>query len=62
MLPYYLVKIFGNRNCHVHEVSKTIWQEGLKSIFLPAILPNVHRYKKFFTGRLSNKFVKKYGY
>ena len=25
---------------------------------LPAILPYVHRFKKFFAGRLSNKFVK----
>ena len=120
MLPHYLVKIFGTRNCHVHEMNETIWREKLKlsfqpfkkyslkkyclemialfnwltkifsqcaystthrmidythrrhqrhrklllltiinvqSTFLSAILPNVHRFKKFFTGRLVNKVV-----
>jgi len=30
MLPYYFVKIFGTRNCHVYENSETILQERLK--------------------------------
>ena len=31
---------------------------NMQSTFLPAMLPNVHRFKSFFTGRLSNKFVR----
>jgi len=122
MLPHYVVKLFGTRNCHVYEMSETVWHERLKlsckiqsfkdnrwkstvlrcehylinwqNIFAMSILynpqndrlyasvlsasrktafalehqyainflacnfANVHRFH-FFTGRLSNKFVKK---
>jgi len=35
---------------------------SMQSTFLPAVLPNVHLFEKFFvTGRLNNKF-EKYGY
>jgi len=30
---------------------------NMQSTFIPAILPNVYRFKKFFTVRLGNKFV-----
>jgi len=30
---------------------------NMQSTFFPAILPNVYRFKKFFTVRLGNKFV-----
>ena len=123
MFSHNLVKISGTRNCHVHEMSETIWHERLKllawiqplknirwkstvwrcehylinwqniftvsiphypqndllnafasptprncfcwlsstwyiRLLLPAFLPNVHRFKKNFTGWVSNNFVK----
>ena len=30
MLPDYLVKISGTRNCHVHWMSETTWHESIK--------------------------------
>jgi len=47
-----VISVTGNCLCSITIIK-------VQSTFLPAILPNIHRFKKlFFAGRLSNKFVK----